>query len=78
MFNHMKEEYFKDDKGEWFQGASDLALMIPMLELAGLDRALHVKSPIYYWRDNTPFKTKRKTQTTAEKIIRSRKPLGRV
>ena len=57
-------------KNEWLPAASDVALMLPILELAGLHRCRHISKAIYHWRDNTEFKTNRKLQKKCEKIIR--------
>jgi len=71
-------KHFKDDQGKWLPAASDLALMFPLMELAGLDRCRHVKRAIYWWRDNTPYKTRRELQIQSEKIVRLKPKVERL
>lgn len=59
--------------GEWLGAASDVALMLPALELAGLKRTRFVRKEIYLWRDNTRWKTNRKLQIACEKIVRKKR-----
>lgn len=77
LMKHVPKECLKDSKGEWYQAASDLALMIPILELAGLDRAKHISRCIYKWR-RTPYKTRGHLQLRNKREIRKKKPLKRV
>ena len=69
------DSVFKDSKGKWLDAASDLALMFPLIELAGLHRCRHIAKAIYMWRDSTPQKTKRALQLECEKIVRAKLPL---
>jgi glycosyltransferase involved in cell wall biosynthesis len=78
LYRHVPDEYFRDKRGGYIPVASDVALTIPLLELAGLDRARFIGKPIYYWRDKTPYRTNRKKQIRWEKYIRSKKPLERI
>lgn len=70
VLKHIKEDWFKH-KDKWLPAASDLALMFPCIELAGLKRVRHIPQPIYYYRDN---KTKAmvKIQRRCEKILRGK------
>jgi len=61
-------------KGMWLPAASDVALMLPLIELAGLNRCKHIHKLIYLWRDKTPHKTDRKMQLRCEAIVRAKKP----
>jgi len=78
LFRELPEEYVKDEKGEWLPAASDLAIMMGLIEMAGLDQCKYVEKLCYYWRDDTPYKTDRKLQLKCEKIIRAKKPLKRI
>lgn len=49
LFDHIKVEDFQHE-GQWFQTAGDVALMMPMLEMAA-ERALYLPHPIYVWND---------------------------
>lgn len=78
LWPYMKESCFKDKKSRWLPAASDLALMFPLVEMAGWDRVAYVNNRIYYWRDDTPHKTNRDKQLRCEKILRAKKPFRRV
>ena len=71
ILKNIKDEWFQH-KGQWLDAASDLALMFPCIELAGLKNVRHIPQSIYYWRDNTPSKTSRKAQVKCEKILRGK------
>ena len=73
LWEHFPRRYFQDDKGYWGAAASDLALMFTIIELAGLKSVRHISKPIYFWKDNTKFKTDGKKQRKWEKILRGKK-----
>lgn len=77
VFKHVPEDYFKWKK-EWLIAASDLALMFPVMELAGNSNCYHIKEPIYYYRTTYEHSVRRETQKRAEKRVRSMKPLKRL
>ena len=82
LIQYLPKEYLKDSKGKWYMASSDIALMIPILELAGLDRTKHVYKCIYKWR-MTPgaiYKNKagKKLQLKNKREIMAKKPLKRV
>jgi len=78
LFNRIPEECMKDDQGNWLEAASDVALMIPAIEMAGLDRIRWICQHIYMWRDHTPFKTDSGLQKKCEAIARGKRALERV
>jgi hypothetical protein len=78
LVKHLTADMFQDEKGKWLTSASDLALMFPIMELAGLDRCRHISKPIYHWRDNTPYKCDAKDQRRCEKIVRGKHKLKRL
>ena len=82
LMEHFPKSYLKDSKGKWYQASSDIALMIPILELAGLDRTKHIHRCIYKWRKTpqTIFANAkgRKLQLKNKKEIMAKKPLKRV
>lgn len=78
LFNKLTEDMFKDKNGNWLEAASDLAMMIPAAEIAGLQRCYHIYKPTYYWRNETPFKTNYNKQKDCEKIIRSKPMLSKM
>ena len=66
---YLQEEWFQH-KGEWLPCASDVALMIPLIELAGLEHCEHISKGIYYWKNSH---TDRQKQIKYEKIVRRKK-----
>jgi len=77
LMEHFPKEYLKDKKGKWYMASSDVALMIPILELAGLDRVKFIRKCIYKWR-KTSQATNVKLQLRNKKDIMSKKPLKRM
>lgn len=77
LFKQLPEHCMKDNQGNWLEAASDLAIMIPLMEMAGHERMVHIHPTIYFWRDNTPHKTKRAAQIKCEAIIRSKPRMER-
>jgi len=78
VLKNLPVDCLKDKNGNWLQAASDVAMIIPCMEMAGLENCYHVSTPTYYWRDNTPHKTNRALQIKCEKIVRAKKKLGRL
>ena len=71
----LKKKDFLDKNGEFFSVASDLAIMFPMLEMAG-NRQEFVSDILYFYNDSNPIsdhKIKRKEQILAAKEIRQKK-----
>ncbi len=66
---------FLTNNGHYFSVASDLAIMFPMLEMAG-DRQEFIKEILYVYNDKNPIsdhKIRRKEQILAAKEIRNKK-----
>ena len=66
---------FLTNNGHYFSVASDLAIMFPMLEMAG-DRQEFIKEILYVYNDKNPIsdhKIRRKEQILAAKEIREKK-----
>ena len=64
-----------DQNGQYYSVASDLALMFPMLEMAG-ERQEFIKDIMYVYNDQNPIsdhKIRRKEQILAAKEIRKKK-----
>jgi hypothetical protein len=74
----IQTEDLKDDKGNWFRGATDMAVMFPALEMAGYDRTKFITEPIYTYNRSGPLigHTNSGDREKAVKIIRGRKPYG--
>jgi cellulose synthase/poly-beta-1,6-N-acetylglucosamine synthase-like glycosyltransferase len=82
MFKHFKKRYLKDKNKKWYMASSDVALMIPILEMAGLKRIKFIKKITYKWRPtpDTIYKDKegKALQLKNKKEILKKKPLKRV
>jgi glycosyltransferase involved in cell wall biosynthesis len=82
LMAHFPKKYLKDKKGNWYKASSDVALMIPILELAGLDRVKFIHKCIYKWRmtPNAIYKDKTggKLQLKNKREILKKVPLERV
>lgn len=76
LWDYFPKKYLQDEKGRWGEAASDLALMFTIIELAGLNKVRHISKPIYFWKDNTKFKTDVEKQKKWEKIFRNKKILS--
>ena len=76
LWQHFPKKYLQDDEGNWGQAASDLGLMFTIIELAGLENVRHISKPIYFWKDNTKFKTSGNKQKKWERIFRAKKILS--
>ena len=48
LYRKIREEDLKDDNGEWFKVAYDIAIYFPMAEMSGT-RIKHVPIPTYYY-----------------------------
>jgi hypothetical protein len=47
LFKKIKHEHLRGPDGEWLPHARDLAVMFPLIEMAGLRRTAHVREVIY-------------------------------
>lgn len=52
----------KDKNGYFYQMACDVALMYPLLEMAGYHRVMHNKKPIYVYNRHNPINDDKKDQ----------------
>lgn len=50
MIPYLKEEDMKDSKGEWYSSAADVAIFLPLLEMAGKSRVKYINTPLVYYR----------------------------
>ena len=50
MFHDPELNCFKDRNGEFYNMAADVAIMIPLMEIAGVANIYFNSSPIYYYR----------------------------
>jgi glycosyltransferase involved in cell wall biosynthesis len=74
------DQDLRDDRGRYFRVAVDLAVMIPLLEICGTERARHIAEPIYFLNREYDWRTDERRyaeQQRNERIIRSRAPYQR-
>ena len=79
LFDKIDPEDFKHD-GQWFHTAGDVALMMPMLEMAA-ERAVYVPEPIYEWNEGNPESDHRVDpdgQVRVRDLILAKKPYSRL
>jgi glycosyltransferase involved in cell wall biosynthesis len=77
IFPHIPMDYFQY-KGQFVAHASDLALMMSVMEVAGMKRCQHISKVLYHYRNQTPYTQDRDMQRKYDKIIRDKAPLRRV
>ena len=69
------ENNFKDEDGHFLKAPYDMALMFPLLELAGYKYSKHIEYPLYGYRihDNNDHVVIRNEQQEGERILREKK-----
>lgn len=81
LFQCVEEKDFLDQRGRFVASASDLAAMLPMLEMAGSCKAKFVPDILYLYNVASPlndFKLRRANQKGMARLIRSRMPYERL
>jgi hypothetical protein len=70
---------FKSEKGEFFSMTGDVAMMTPLMEIAGFDRIKFNETPIYQYRlhENSDQNISRELQIKFEKEIYKKPPLSK-
>jgi len=53
LFKRIPRSALRDEKGNWLTVCSDMAIMFPMLEMAGIDRVRFIQKKIYCYNDKT-------------------------
>jgi glycosyltransferase involved in cell wall biosynthesis len=77
VWKHVKDEDLRGPDGKYFDIAWDLAIMLPMLEMAGKDRVQYVSERIYTYNQETPYndyKLRLKDQESTADYINSMLP----
>jgi glycosyltransferase involved in cell wall biosynthesis len=80
LWDLVKDDDLRDDEGRYFRVAVDLAVMLPLLEICGTERALHIAEPIYFLNRQYEWRTHDQRyleQQRNDRIIRSRSPYQR-
>lgn len=72
LFKKIKHEHLKDAEGRWLEHARDLALMFPLLEMAGYARTAHVQEVVYvyHWANSTEFRGSEEVRAEEAKILK--------
>lgn len=81
LWKHLTEDMFKGPDGEWLRVCSDLAIMFPLMEMAGHERIHHINKPLYIYNDMNPLndhKVSGKEQKEIEKWLRERPKLKKL
>jgi len=55
VWKNIKIKDLKDREGNYFKTAWDVAIMMPVLEMAGFDRSQFIKEVLYIYNKMTPF-----------------------
>ena len=81
LFKACPDENFRDSSGKYIGPTEDLAMMFPLIELAGIQNTRHVKELIYYYNEINPLsdcKVKTIEQNDNAIMIRARTPLQQI
>lgn len=72
LFKRIKPEHLQDAAGQWLEHARDLALMFPLLEMAGPKRVAHVSEVLYVynWGNSTEFRGTEATRAAERECVR--------
>ena len=54
LFKKLRPVDLQNMKREWLMTASDVAMMFPLIEMAGINRIRHVPELIYEYNDTNP------------------------
>jgi len=77
VFKEIPKEYFQH-KGLWIPAASDVALMIPLMEIAGLEHCKHLRKVLYFYNNSNKYSVNRGKQRKYERIVRAKKSLKKL
>jgi hypothetical protein len=77
LFRSIPLREFKDNKCVWVKCATDRALMLPALELAGFGRIRHIEEILYCYceQENSVWKTNREQSLRIREYIHSSAPM---
>lgn len=70
-------EHLKDSKGSFLKMPYDMAIMFPLLEIAGFDRSSYIPMPIYLYRihENNDHNTNTREQASGAQEVRNKNPM---
>lgn len=72
LLRKLRKEHFQKD-GEWLDVSSDMAMMFPLIEMAGMEHVRYIPEDIYWYNDLNPkndHKIKGKRQKEIERWLR--------
>lgn len=81
IFKNIKKEDLTDDDGDFYKSASDVALMLPLLEMAGNDRYLCIDKVLYIYNNENPIndmKVRENEQLTFANKIKNKTKYSRL
>ncbi len=81
LYRRLKQDWFKGPDGEPLRVCSDLALMFPILEMAGKEHVRHIHLPLYIYNDMSEFndhKVRGEEQKNVEMWLRMQEPYKKV
>lgn len=81
LWKHLPESCLKGPDGDWLKVCSDTAIMLPLIEMSGLDRTRYIKQIVYRYNDMNPMndhKVRSAEQLSVDRWIRAQKPFERL
>ncbi len=81
LYDHIKVEDLQDDNGDFYEASYDVAMMLPMLEMAGSDKRRFFNNISYVYNRETPLnddKLRKNQQQDIAKHIRAQTPYRRI
>jgi len=81
LWDHLKVKDLRGPDGLYYRTSWDMAIMLPLMEMAGPKRCTHVPVPLYVYNDLNPandHKLARDDQKRMERHIRRRAPYRRL
>lgn len=76
-----KFKCMQDDKGEWYKSCYDVAMFVPMLEMAGIEHVFHNAKKLYVYNRDNPInddKVNQKLQWDIHNEINTKKPFNKI
>jgi len=82
LFQSIDQRDFQDADGRWLAGARDQAFMLPLLEMAGHDRAVYIPDVLCVYNAATSGEFQDPARTVVERaaaaVVRGKTPYARV
>lgn len=81
LWKKILDKDLRDINGTYFKVAWDLAMMYPMIEMAGLEKIVYVEEPMYIYNDLNPandYKIRCKQQAATAKYIKNKKEYSEI